>query len=227
MIRRQKYFSQLRWLLLIVFFCVLPSINAQSDSIYTELPRALQNAYKTRTAIIKNDTIVYRHRWFIPGQYKIQYAGSIGFMSIGFGYTLSPTYQPSLYFGYLNKEFGNSENSVFTVSLKNSFYLTREPLFKYFKPYLGMSINWGHTHNTFDKLPDYYPKKYYFQNKIHFAPFLGGELKFGLNNRYFNGFGIYSELSAMDAYLLEAIRTDYVKWHMSLSLAVGVTFYLR
>jgi len=217
-------------MLFLAFLCAFSNVKAQSDSgdsIYSELPKPLQQAYKTRTAIIKNDTVVYRHRWFIPGQYKIQYAGSIGFMSIGFGYELSPTYQPSLYFGYLNEKFGNSKNSVFTISLKNSFYLTKKPLLKFIKPYIGMSINWGNTHNTFDELPDYYPKKYYFQNKIHFAPFVGGELKFPLKNNYFNGFGIYSELSAMDAYLLEAIRTDYVKIHMALSLAIGVTFYLR
>jgi len=230
MISNIKYLPVLRWMLMIVFLYTFHSVSGQSDrgdSIYYELPRPLQQAYRSRTAIIRNDTILYRHRWFIPGQYKLQYAGSIGFMSIGFGYALSPTYQPALFFGYVNEQFGNSKNSVLTISLKNSFYLSKEPLFKYVKPYVGLSINWGNTHNTFDKLPDYYPEKYYFQNKIHIAPFIGGELKFPLKNNYFNAVGVYSELSALDAYLLEAIRTDYVKPYMALSVALGVTFYLR
>ncbi|MCU4176159.1 hypothetical protein J1N11_13790 [Marinilabiliaceae bacterium N1Y90] len=157
----------------------------------------------------------------------MQYAGGIGFMSIGFGYEITPTYQPALFFGYLNENFGGSKNSVLTISLKNSFYLTKKPILNCFNAYLGLSINWGNTNNTFKALPDYYPEKYYFQNKVHFAPFVGGELKLDINRRYFNGFGLYVELSAFDAYLLEAIRTDYVKPHMALSMAIGVTFYLK
>jgi hypothetical protein len=213
--------------LLLAVFIESKAQGEVGDSLRTEMPKMLQKAYKERTVVIKNDTITYRHRWFIPGQYKLQYAGSIGFMSIGFGYAITPTYQPALFFGYLSENFGGSKNSVISISLKNSFYFTKEPLFKYFKPYGGLSINWGNTNNTFRRLPDYYPKDYYFQNKIHFYPFLGGELKFAINNRYFDGVGVYTEFSAMDAYLLEAIRTEYVKPHMALSMAIGVTFYLR
>jgi len=219
--------------LFIIAILMLPAATelcAQSDmgnQAYHELPKPLQRAYKDRQVVINKDTVVYQHRWFIPGQYKIQHAGSIGFMAIGFGYSIGSVYQPALFFGYLSEGFGNSKNSVLTISLKNSFYLTKKPIFKYLKPYTGLSINWGNTHNTFGKLPDYYPEKYYFQNKIHLAPFVGGELKFALKNRYFDGFGIYAELSALDAYLLEAIRTDYVKMDMILSAAFGVTFYLK
>ena len=224
----KKWFGNL---VLIGFLHLLSGeVRAQADvddSLRYEMPKMLKKAYKERTVVIKEDTITYRHRWFIPGQYKLQYAGSIGFMSVGFGYAITPTYQPALFFGYLSENFGGSKNSVVSISLKNSFYFTRQPLFRYFKPYGGLSVTWGNTNNTFKRLPDYYPKEYYFQNKIHFYPFLGGELKFAIDNRYFDGVGIYTEFSAMDAYLLEAIRTSYVKSHMALSMAVGVTFYLR
>jgi len=212
---------------MLLVFRVIYGQSEVSDTTNIELPKPLKSAYKSRTMVIKTDTVTYRHRWIIPGQYKVQYAGSIGFMSIGFGYAITPTYQPALYFGYLSEAFGGSKNTVVTISLKNSFYLSKEPLFNYFNPYVGLSINWGNTQNTFKKLPDYYPEKYYFQNKIHLAPFVGGEIKFDLNNRYFNGFGVYTEFSALDAYLLEAIRTKYVKPYMALSVAFGVTFYLR
>ena len=220
------------WDVLLIGFLMFGAVELKAqadadDSTWVEMPRMLQKAYKERIVVIKNDTITYRHRWFIPGQYKLQYAGSIGLMSIGFGYAITPTYQPALFFGYLSENFGGSKNSVISISLKNSFYFTKQPLFKYFKPYGGLSINWGNTNNTFRRLPDYYPKEYYFQNKVHFYPFLGGELKFAIHNRYFDGVGVYTEFSAMDAYLLEAIRTEYVKPHMALSMAIGVTFYLR
>lgn len=219
-----------RIVLIVGILLISTNTIAQNDGIdasEVDMPKSLQKAYEKRTVVIKNDTVFYRHRWIIPGQYKMQYAGSIGFMSLGFGYAISPTYQPALFIGYLSEKFGGSKNSVLTISLKNSFYLTKEPVFNYFKPYVGLSVNWGNTNNTFDDLPDYYPENYYFQNKIHFAPFVGGELRFKIKGRYFEGFGIYSELSALDAYLLEAIRTKYVKPHMALSLAAGVTFYLK
>ncbi len=197
----------------------------ESDS--TNYPKLLHKAYKERTLVIQDDTVAYRHRWFLPGQYKLQYAGSIGFMSVGFGYAIGEIYQPALFFGYLGEHFGGSKNSVFSVSLKNSFNFTRKALFEYFRPYGGLSITWGNTHNTFRKLPDYYPQKYYFQNKVHFSPFVGGELRFDIKGAYFEGFGVYAEVSSLDAYLLEAIRTKYVKPYMTLSLAVGATLYLR
>ncbi|WP_255434123.1 hypothetical protein [Carboxylicivirga sp. M1479] len=216
-------------LLLLFIFMQVVDVNAQADvdSIETSLPKPLQGAYKTRTVVIKSDTVEYKHRWFIPGQYKVQYAGSIGFMALGFGYSITPVYQPTLFIGYLSENFGGSENSVVTISFKNRFHFTKQPILKYFKPYAGISINWGNTKNTFDKLPEYYPEKYYFQNKIHIAPFIGGELKRHMNLGYFDAIGIYSEVSAFDAYLLEAIRTKYVKPHMALSLAVGISLYLK
>ncbi|WP_244824993.1 hypothetical protein [Carboxylicivirga mesophila] len=166
--------------------------------------------------------------WYIPSQYKLQYAGGIGFMSAGFGYEVSPTYQPVLFVGYLSESFGGSQNRVLSVSVKNSFYLSRQPLLKYFRPYAGLSINWGNTNNTFRSLPEYYPDEYYFQNKVHSAPFVGGELYVNLKpNKQIKGMGVYAELSALDAYLLEAIRTQYVKPHMALTLALGLTVYIN
>lgn len=185
------------------------------------------DVYRERTKVIKNDTVTYKARWFIPDQYNVQYAGGIGFMSVGFGYQIFPRYSPALYYGYLSESVGGSINTVHTISLKNTFLLTRQPLWGILNPTAGISVNWGHTNNTFDNLPDYYPEEYYFQNQIHFAPFVGAELKFKLNQSAFEAWGVYAEVSALDAYLLECIRTSYVKPHMILSVAVGVTFYLR
>ncbi len=66
-----------------------------------------------------------------------------------------------------------------------------------------------------------------FKNQIHFAPFIGGEVILNLPKSAFEACGIYAEVSALDAYILECIRTSYVKPHMILSVAVGVTFYLK
>ncbi|WP_439183796.1 hypothetical protein [Carboxylicivirga taeanensis] len=185
------------------------------------------NVEEDDDSVAARDSMTCKKRWYLPQQYKLQYAGSIGFMSVGFGYEVSPTYQPVLFIGYLSEKFGGSKNRVLSISVKNSFYFTRQPVFKYLKPYAGLSINWGNTNNTFKSLPDYYPDEYYFQNMIHFAPFVGGEFYVPLKGKHIEGVGLYTEVSAFDAYLLEAIRTKYVKPHMALSLALGITIYIN
>lgn len=187
----------------------------------------LERLHEPRPKVIGGDTLYIRPRWFLPTHAKIQYAGSIGFVSVGAGYRLWNIYEPSLMYGYLSESFGGSNVSVHTISLKNSFYLTSLPWLKHFWPRVGMLINWGNTNNTFSKLPPHYPEKYYFQNKIHLAPFWGGEWHFAIKDKHLSGVGIYFEFSALDAYILEAIRTEYIKITDVWSLGIGVTFYFQ
>ncbi len=165
--------------------------------------------------------------WYHPRHLKIQYAGSIGFFSVGAGTRIGGSYEPSLYYGLLANGFGGSSVTVHTISIKNSFYLTETPWVNHFYPKVGVSFNLGFTNNTFRKLPPHYSNSYYFQNGIHVAPFWGGEWRVAMKNRYFKGAGFYFEFSALDAYLLEAIRTEYVNMTDVWSLALGFTVYLR
>lgn len=229
MMLRMNVMKDFRNIVLILILFVPFNIMAQfsHDGGNKDLPKLLKNAYQERTIVLKQDTISYKRRWFIPDEYKLQYAGEIGFLSLGFGYRISKVYHPALYFGYVSEDFGADRNSVFTVSLKNNFYVCGERLFKGFRPYVGASLNWMSAHNSFRHLPDYYPDNYYFQNKLHLMPYVGGEKKFKLNWNYFNSIGVYGELGAIDAYLLEAIRTEYITLGKVLSLGLGVTFYLK
>lgn len=187
----------------------------------------LERLYEPRQKIIGEDTLYIRPRWFVPSHVKIQYAGSIGFISVGAGYRLWDIYEPTLMYGYLSEGLGGSDVSVHTISLKNGFYLTSSPWFGHYWPRVGLLINWGHTKNTFRKLPPHYPEKYYFQNKIHVAPFWGGEWHFQIKDKHLSGVGIYFEFSALDAYLLEAVRTDYVRMTDIWSLGIGISFYFQ
>ncbi len=163
--------------------------------------------------------------WYHLQHLKIQYAGSIGFCSVGAGTRIGKSYEPSILYGLLSPTFGGSTVTVHTVSLKNSFYLTEAPWFNFFYPKAGVSINWGNTGNTFRKLPPHYPERYYFQNMVHVAPFWGGEWRIPFVNQPPYALGVYFEFSVQDAYLLEALRTDYVKMRDIWSLGLGLTFY--
>ncbi|WP_016777526.1 hypothetical protein [Anaerophaga thermohalophila] len=187
----------------------------------------LERLYEPRQKMIGEDTLFIRPRWFFPSHVKVQYAGSVGFISVGAGYRLWDIYEPTLMYGYLSESMGGSNVSVHTISLKNSFYLTSSPWLGHFWPRVGLLINWGNTKNTFRKLPPHYPEKYYFQNKMHLAPFWGGEWHFHIKDKHLSGIGIYFEFSALDAYLLEAVRTDYVRMTDIWSLGIGISFYFQ
>ncbi len=215
-------------ILIFLLFSSFFSSEAQMASA-TDYPKGpfFERMYQPRQRVIQGDTIQVRPRWFFPAHAKIQFAGSVGFFSVGAGYRFWEMYEPTLSYGLLAKKFGRSDVTVHTISLKNSFYLTRLPWFNHFWPKAGMLVNLGNTKNTFHRLPAHYPEKYYFQNRIHLAPFWGGEWHFPLRDKHLTGIGIYFEFSALDAYLLEAVRTDYVSMMDVWSFAAGLTIYFQ
>jgi len=172
---------------------------------------------------VQQDTL--KRKWYVPRAAKVQYAGNIGYFSIGATYYLvNDWYQLSLMYGMA--EYPGKERTLNTVAFKNTFLLKKYQ-FKNFviSPIAGLSINFGSTHNTFRRLPDYYPDKYYFQNKVHFAPFVGAMIYHPLPFKTIKGIDFYSEVATMDNYLLEAIRTDYVKYSEIWNVSLGLTLY--
>jgi len=172
---------------------------------------------------VQQDTL--QRKWYVPRAAKVQYAGNIGYFSIGATYYLvNDWYQLSLMYGMA--EYPGKERTLNTVAFKNTFLLKKYQ-FKNFviSPIAGLSINFGSTHNTFRRLPDYYPDKYYFQNKVHFAPFVGAMIYHPLPFKTIKGIDFYSEVATMDNYLLEAIRTDYVKYSEIWNVSLGLTLY--
>lgn len=179
--------------------------------------------YEKDTLTLKSDTFIITRRAFLPDHYILQYAGNIGFMAIGAGYDIGNYFQMSILYGFLNEQFGDSKITVSTVSFKHNFTITR-PLTKLnFSPTAGMAVNWGYTENTFHKLPEHYPNKYYFQNKVHLAPYIGGNFSHNLKkSRYVRSLSFYYEVSSLDAYILEWIRRDYIKLSDIISLSIGI-----
>jgi hypothetical protein len=171
----------------------------------------------------KQDSL--ERKWYVPRAAKIQYAGNIGYLSIGATYYLvDDWYQLSIMYGMA--EYPGHERTLNTLAFKNTF-LIKKFHYKDFviSPIAGLSINLGSTHNTYRKLPDYFPDDYYFQNKIHFAPFVGAMVYHPLPFRIIKGIDFYTEMATMDNYLLEAIRTDYVKYSEIWNLSLGLTLY--
>jgi hypothetical protein len=207
-------------------FCLL-SLSIESQGINDE-PNILRESFnRFDVEEPARDNQKEKTPWYHLQHLKIQYAGSIGFLSVGGGSRIGKSYEPSVFYGLLSQTFGGSSVTVHTVSLKNSFYLTDTPWLNVFYPKAGVSVNWGNTGNTFRKLPPHYPERYYFQNMVHVAPFWGGEWHIPFGNQPPYALGVYFEFSVLDAYLLEALRTDYVKMRDIWSLGLGLTFYWK
>lgn len=99
----------------------------------------------------------------VPDHASFQFAGGIGFLSIGGGYKfLNKKIETDLYYGYVPESIGGIEIHSATlkavwVPLKNvsvkNFYVT--PLFT------GLLINYTFGHQYFGFTPPNYPYKYY------------------------------------------------------------------
>lgn len=181
----------------------------------------------TLAAAVKDDAKQdsLKRRWYVPRAAKLQYAGNMGFMSTGVTYYLVDNwYQVSLMYGITSSH--SEAERLNTITLKNTFLLKQ---FNYkgfvISPTAGLNLILSSTHNTYRKLPDYFPEDYYFQNKIHFAPFVGLAIYHELPFKTIKGIDFYTEIGTMDNYLLEAIRTDFVKYSDIWNLSLGVSVY--
>ena len=161
----------------------------------------------------------------MPRAAKVQFAGNMGFISLGATYYfVKDWYQFSIMYGMAG--YHSEAETLNSVAFKNTFMIAK---FHYknftIRPMLGFNMILGSTHNTYRVLPAYFPKDYYFQNKIHFAPFAGFSIHHPLPFKSIKGVDFYTEVATMDNYLLEAIRTDYVKLNEIWNLSLGLTFY--
>ncbi|HRX16463.1 MAG TPA: hypothetical protein P5123_09120 [Spirochaetota bacterium] len=163
----------------------------------------------------------------IPHYYKVQYAGLIGFMSIGVGYTVKNIYEPVFMLGYLDPYFGNSDVTVTSFAWKNNFVLFGSISPDYLKFYAGTSVLWCYTNGTFGKLPPHYPDDYYFQNRVHLAPHMGLEYKKIFSSGFAKAGGIFMEIGTFDNYIKSGFTNDYVKFYDIWNLAFGLTVYIK
>jgi len=158
-----------------------------------------------------------------PNHIKIQFAGNIGVISSGIGYNyLSDKAQFDILYGFIPKSLGGA--NIHTISNKNSILLFKQNIGKYLvlSRSVGVSVNRAFTKNTFTYLPNHYPENYYSPNAIHLAPFISynfiysNQLKEGLNQ-----FNIFFEISTLDTYLYNYIRSSTVNFNEIWNLAIG------
>lgn len=201
---------------------------ASTDSIVTQV--AVSYRYDKR---------VHRYRmgWdkLIPTHTALQYAGSIGFLSAGFGwdYGKHRQWETTLLFGYLPRY--NSDKGRLTFTLKQNYtpwsrnlteQLSVEPLT------CGLFFNTIASDEFWTNEPDRYPKGYYgFSTRVRTHLFLGQRLTWNIDHSrdrrlLAKSITAYYELSTCDLYVVSAFTNRYLKPHDILSLAFGVKVQL-
>lgn len=166
-------------------------------------------------------------KWYEPAHVKVQFAGGIGFISPGFGFSYAKNkMETDLFFGYLPKQIGGEH--IVMLTLKNTFIpftikpensrLTIHPLT------IGGFFNYtfGNQYETF--WPDHYPTGYYWwDSAIRLGFFLGGNVRIPVKNNVFDAVSAYYELGSNDLYLISYIQNiNYFKPYDILNLAIGV-----
>lgn len=175
----------------------------------------------------------YQRFWhnLTPNQFTVQYAGSIGLLSTGFGwyYGRHDNFETDILVGFLPRY--NSEEAKMTLTLKQRFVpwhtrLGRDwtlcPLTT------GIFVNTIFGEDFWANEPSRYPNRYYgFSTKIRLNVFLGQSFRYnipGNKRRHAKALAFYYELSSCDLYIVSAFTNREIQFKDILSLALGLKF---
>ena len=168
-----------------------------------------------------------KRKWYLPDYMKIQYAGNIGFMSVGPGYEWwREIAQTDILYGYVPKYKGNA--IIHTFTLKNTFRLYQFKINQKYNisPTIGFSVSLEPGKNSYLRVPDKYPDGYYSTNGIYGGLNVGLKSRVGLNEkRYFSSVEAYVELNTIAEYVYYNIIAQEDWEDDILSVALGFNFY--
>lgn len=146
----------------------------------------------------------FRSKW-LPDHSKAQYAGGIGFLSVGVGYAnKKDKLHGDLYYGYTPASIGGV--SIHALTSKLSWFPVKVITHKSIqvKPLsAGLLVNYTFGKQYFGFTPENYPFGYYgFPTAFHIGAFIGGQVNKKISNkRNVKRIGLYYELGTYDVEL--------------------------
>ena len=162
-----------------------------------------------------------------PDHIKIQYAGGMGFISIGAGYsTKKQKLEGDLYYGYLPESIGGV--SIHSISGKVAWIPIHSVSIKKYQvePLMtGLIVNYNFGKQYFSFDPPYYPYRYYsFPTAIHSALFLGSRIGYNFPTQsYVKRISLYYEILSFDREIISFVsNTKSLKITDIVTLALGV-----
>ncbi|MFO7828748.1 MAG: hypothetical protein R6V23_09030 [Bacteroidales bacterium] len=205
----QKTTRKLRFIVLLIFLLFPVFVNADT------IPEN------------KKNSLGYT---LLPDYYKLQYAGGIGFLSVGTGYGFfNERVDISYFYGYVPKWF--SEKALHSVSLQltgKPFRIKPNNKTEYYPLNIGFFVHHTFGSEYFIALPDHYPEDYYW-----WAPgrtgglFVEGQFsyKFNTSRKMFSEIGIYYRVVTRGIYLTSKFSNASVPLEDIFSLGLGIVIY--
>jgi len=162
-----------------------------------------------------------------PDHLNLQYAGGMGFISIGAGYSAkNQKLEGDLYYGYLPKSVGGIR--IHSISGKVTWIPIRSVSIKNYQvePLMtGIIVNYSFGKQYFSFDPPNYPYRYYsFPTAIHSALFLGSRIGFNSPaNSLVRRLSLYYEILSYDREIISFVsNTKSLKITDIVTLALGV-----
>ncbi|MBK0402433.1 hypothetical protein I5M27_05515 [Adhaeribacter sp. BT258] len=168
-------------------------------------------------------------KWYIPDHAVAQFAGNIGLISAGVGYSyLHDKVQTDIMYGFVPAFESNTSIHILTaktawhpwsVDLEKGYLL--EPL------RLGTGISYSYGPQFFTSLPKRYPDKYYWwASSLRFTPFIGTAIskKIGRDATMIKRVQLYGELGTTDLDVVSKFGNKHLPIWDILNLAFGTKF---
>ena len=174
----------------------------------------------------------YQDLWtsLMPTYTKVQYAGGMGLVSYGFGWSYgnNKQWETDAFLGFIPRY--SSDQSKFTMTLKQNFIPWRKKLNETwtFEPLeCGIYFNTVFSDEFWTKEPDRYPKGYYnFSTRVRTHLFIGQRLCFNIpdKKRFLSrSITAFYEISTCDLYVVSAF-TNHLSPNDYLRLSFGLKF---
>lgn len=174
----------------------------------------------------------YRNLWesLMPTYTKLQYAGGMGLMNFGFGWSYGKNHQweTDVFLGFIPRY--SSDNAKMTFTLKQNYIpwkielnetFTFEPL------ECGLYFNTVFSDEFWTKEPDRYPKGYYnFSTRVRTHAFVGQRFRFNIPDKkrlFARSITAFYEISSCDLYIISAF-TNHLNPDDYLRLSFGLKF---
>lgn len=177
----------------------------------------------------------YQSKWqdLIPTHFKMQYAGSMGILSMGIGwdYGKRNQWETDIILGFVPKY--STRHSRMTFTVKQNFMPWNIPLGErgfFFEPLTcGLYVNTIAGNEFWSTEPDKYPSGYYnLSTKVRFHVFAGERITYVIPpDKRFWGFKevtFFYEISTSDLYVVSAATNSYLKPYDYLKLSLGLKF---
>ncbi len=161
-----------------------------------------------------------------PKNVKAQYAGGMGFLSLGVGweYGHSGQWNTDLFAGFIPRAY--ADKLRFTFTLKQTYcpwHWHFKPQFS-FEPFAcGLYVNTIGGEEFWEKEPGKYPNSYYnFSTKMRINVFLGQSFTYYPKSDRWRAVSFFYELGTNELYIVSKVTNKTLHWGDILRLSFGL-----